>query len=996
MTMLAEALARTSLSLREEREVDVGLDRLLSEPPPGGEAKWLEEVQEALRERSDSLRVARKELKRLAALAKHIGQILPFTAEGWPAERERLAEVARADPLDGVAAWLTDWFAAAARARLGALARLQTADLPLPAGSEHLLDRASMAALGIAGGSWHLVEPMLAAERSDLAVHGHRLALDDRQRRDLALLTARLAIACRLPDEAQAALERAEAQGDDTTVAALRNRLQRTTGAPDEAPGSPDVARRLAEARGAEPGNLDVVVELIRAAHDSAAGGGVEGSGVAVDAALDLARTTIDALDSLAEIEAELARVVTEVPNEIYLAIAERAIAERDCDRAIAILDMSGASDVHELNALAGEYRAQALAGQEGPVSERVRELAVAGDHRALAGQYDRARSDYESALSLDHHDVEAALGWADVVRLSSAGSAASALREPMRAVAKVVTDLRDRGGINTERSWGYLVESSAWMEAGRFADSERSDVLWRSLLAATRAAVHQPDLSSRWQAIADAAALLNMHETALFCAQQSARVEADLDPAPTLAMALGNASHLDDALAMTDEMSSSRLAPPAWISAVRAYLLLRQGDAEQALAVFQGVEIQPSWYWARSDFIEALIVLGQGATAGIEAESLLRDLEHSHDDYSALRACAFAANVCGRPEDALRWAEQLRDADPHELAGGATARTRAEAALVQGNLDVYLEEMQRAVSGFSLGEAGEWAEVTRKHQVWLSQQAGVPSPDLAGLEVAVTERIAALSQLDSPRELTLAADEQEHGPAETARGLLLPLLFQAQGDPDAAHLALDDAESHSPGDPELAKLRENLSRSVEGRSAEGRVTEPPDAAPDPPDAGPVASQAEVRLELPPSWFTEFPDPLAEHPLFLRFLPEMRARIGRNGPALNVNTNEDLEPDNYVILIGDEEVAAGRVAREWRYCPAEAVALMPAEVGSCFERDSAMGLMRIPADRVDTTDSITQLLLMSAEEVVARIVGDTAARRPERIWGAELAGLQQA
>jgi tetratricopeptide (TPR) repeat protein len=993
MTTLSEAIVRAAYALRDERNLDVDLESLASNQPEIVRAEWLNAVGKGLEERADSLRLARKEVKRLAALTKHLAQILPFTPEGWPAEHERLLQLATQNPLNGLAAWLSDWFAAAGRARLGALGRLETATIPLPVGSAQLLDRAAMAANGIAEGNWHLVEPMLAAERAGLAVHGHCVALTDRQRRDLDLLVARIAIKNSLTDVAEAALARAEARGASSHLPALRNRLERTSGADDSALRTGDVTRRLADARASDPGNFDVAVELIVAAHSAAPEGEAESSGaVAADAALDVARATVDALTSLADIDDRLALVMTDVPDEIYIAIAERAIAERDLDQAVAMLDMTGGGVLNELKALAVEHRAQVLAAQQRPISERVQALILAGDYRVQARQYDRARADYKRALALDPDDVEATLSQADVLRLSNSGGAPSTLLDTMRGVVEMVTGVRERRGLTTKHSWGYLVESLSWTEAGRYAGSERDEVLWRSLLAATRAAVHRPDLSSRWQAISDAANPLNLDEMALLCAEAGGRVTRDIDPSVSLLVAHSNAGHFVEALAMADEMPDKEAD---WIVALRAYLLLGCGQAEEAFRMLQGAETRLSSYWSRYDFINTLIVLGQGTAAVSAAESLLRDLEHSQDDYEALRACASAANVCGRPHDAEHWAERLQEADPRALMGGAaTALIRAEAALVQDRLDDFLAGMELAVSRFRPSDASEWAEITRKRIQFLAQEAQVSLPDVTAIDNHVAEQLVTLSKLDGPRELMLAAEGYQHGPAVTTRSLLMPLLLWAQGDLEGARHALQEADAQYPGDAEIEQLREHLTHAVEDRPTRGPAAESSGVASESSRAD-SDHLAAVGLQLPPSWFSHLPDPLLEAPLFLRFLPEMRARLGRGQLAVNVEIAETLEPDGYVILVDEEAVATGRVSREWRYCPADAVALMPTKLSSCLEYDPALDLMRISELRVTSADAMTHLLLMSAEEVVARIVGDTAMRLADRIWATDRTAVER-
>ena len=51
-----------------------------------------------------------------------------------------------------------------------------------------------------------------------------------------------------------------------------------------------------------------------------------------------------------------------------------------------------------------------------------------------------------------------------------------------------------------------------------------------------------------------------------------------------------------------------------------------------------------------------------------------------------------------------------------------------------------------------------------------------------------------------------------------------------------------------------------------------------------------------VRVELPPSWFAGMNDPLNEHPLFLRYLPELRLRSRTTIPPVQVSTDDGLEP----------------------------------------------------------------------------------------------------
>jgi hypothetical protein len=988
---LNDALARTEQALLVERHIDVGLDGLLDETPSADRARWLAQVEETLKERIGALKVARNDLRRLAKLAEHLGEILPFTSEGWPARREQLSALLGEDPSHGLAEWLADWFAAASCARLDALERLEHADLPLPPGADCLVDRAATAAAGLSQRYWHLAEPMLTAGREGLEVHGHLVALSDATLRDLDLLAARMAIESGLDDLADGSLRRAEAHGAQASAAALRVRLLRGDADGEDSQPADTARRRLMEARAAEPGNLDVAAELIHNAHRSSSDGeGDAASGSAVETALDLARAAIGALASLADIDDQLARLMMEIPSEIRIAVAERAIEERAWELALSMLDLPDPAASNELLALGAEHRAQILAAQGQAADEQAAALVAAGQYRAWAQQFDRARADYELALELEPEHVSATLGLADALRLSSAGGPASAVVEPMSRVAELIGVLRDREVLTTSESWGYLVEADAWTEAGRHVGPDRDEILWRALLAATRATVHQPALSSRWQALVDTAGTLNMHEVALLCAQRAILVTHDADPTAAHIQALANAVRPEEARSAIAASEAS----DAWIQTVSAFLLLREGNAEEALRVLQAADIHPLWYWARTDMIDALILSGRGASAARAAESLLADLERSRDSWNALAACAYAANVCGRPQEAQSWAGQLSTANVQRLSGNASALVAAEAALLQNDTDDFLTELECAVARAGRGELAAWKEMTRGRLQWLAQQAGVELPNLDRIEAQVAERAALLSETDGIQELLAAA--AGHGAdsaASAASELLAPLLEWVRNDADHALAMLPRSDAGGVEDPEVAQLRLQLT------SATATESDPPANAEVERQASaesPPVQQAEVRLELPPSWFAADENPVQTHPLFLRFLPEMRVRLKHHGPGVMVNTDSQLEPDGYRVLIGGETVRSGSVPQEWRYCRTDAAELLPSAVSESSELDPNLGLLRIPAELAQRADGAAQLLTMPAIEVVTRILGETAERHAERIWQADLATLDAA
>jgi hypothetical protein len=130
-----------------------------------------------------------------------------------------------------------------------------------------------------------------------------------------------------------------------------------------------------------------------------------------------------------------------------------------------------------------------------------------------------------------------------------------------------------------------------------------------------------------------------------------------------------------------------------------------------------------------------------------------------------------------------------------------------------------------------------------------------------------------------------------------------------------------------------------------------------------------------ATLELPGSWFAGHEDPVRDHTLFLRYLPELRARVSWRVPPVRVTTDEELEPDGFRITVSGE-IREGRVDPTARYCPTETISLLPTEVGAASKYDDASGLQAIRGNAVSDHDSLTDLLTFPAVELVVRFVGE--------------------
>jgi hypothetical protein len=141
-----------------------------------------------------------------------------------------------------------------------------------------------------------------------------------------------------------------------------------------------------------------------------------------------------------------------------------------------------------------------------------------------------------------------------------------------------------------------------------------------------------------------------------------------------------------------------------------------------------------------------------------------------------------------------------------------------------------------------------------------------------------------------------------------------------------------------------------------------------------------------MRLRLPASWFANYADPVHEHPLFVRYLPELRMRL-RQVPPVRVAVGDDLEPDGYQILAGDRLLSSGHVDPRLRYCARDTRSLLPEGMRtSAVATDEGWG---IPPDVLDGDSGLAALLTMSAAEVVASRFGDAVRDHGDAEHGTE-------
>jgi hypothetical protein len=277
-----------------------------------------------------------------------------------------------------------------------------------------------------------------------------------------------------------------------------------------------------------------------------------------------------------------------------------------------------------------------------------------------------------------------------------------------------------------------------------------------------------------------------------------------------------------------------------------------------------------------------------------------------------------------------------------------------------------------------------------------LARQRGVATPDLSPIETAVEHRDHELGAVtDAFAELRLATvGESDADVTPLAGAMCAALLHQGRGDAGAGLAALEAVAEHQASDAELTALRERLAEQAQADAvarADERASAGDGAATDPRAAAnsylsaavkSFASTASSLLEeprvieawLPPSWFDGHDDPLQDHALFLRHIPEVRARADWEVPRINVRTDSELEPDRYRIVKGDA-TELGRAAPGHRYGTREAFALLGLEAELAPE---AWGLRRLPEGVVSAAGDLGGLVTMDELEVVASRMSNIA------------------
>jgi Tfp pilus assembly protein PilF len=517
--------------------------------------------------------------------------------------------------------------------------------------------------------------------------------------------------------------------------------------------------------------------------------------------------------------------------------------------------------------------------------------------------------------------------------------------------------------------SWSYLTESDLRIQLSKApCADDRYAQEWAALLAAARAVSLNPACARPWLTLAEAAATRGLYRVAEAAAERAYEIEKD--EATVVAgylQAIINVGRYEDALGLLGSASDS------WSQCVRGYIALRLGKADKAIQHFADVTIDPTWFRAWYSYICALIITGDLASARLKSEALMRATADRDGERVWLQAAAFDARIHGRLDEAREFAEKLLKAAGPEDVNALQAMGET---LILDNDQTGWELLARALAEDPQPTSiGGWEQQERPVLAALAAARGLEL-DFARLDPAVRHVHARSDTSDPIAELqrtTAAATGPSVVVVARAARLTEAALRAAN---EAADRILEELLEKLAAEDELRAEAESLRRHTAEPTGQDSQTSQAPGNESPGGDVPLGDLPVMRLRLPASWFANYACPVHEHPLFVRYLPELRMRLKWIVPPVQVAVSDDLEPDGYEILADDRFLSSGHVDPKLRYCAHDTLSLLPERARTnprTVATDKGWG---IPSDVLDGDRGLAALLTMSAAEVVASRYGD--------------------
>jgi hypothetical protein len=404
----------------------------------------------------------------------------------WQDRREAVTEKLATDPLDGAAAWLAAWARAFLSGCPAETERLVTEPFPLPPEAGWCPDRLSTATDALAARSVRRLQPLLRYLAAGAPVAG-RVAVPGELRAHALTMHARLLLHAGQPGAADLVKQASDTdRRRDAEILAVRAATARLAAerAAKEAAVQADHPQAQSEAQAdhaqaVAAAQAELAATLARKAWkaERCAATAVEmfwaerrSTGKPLGS-LDSARALVDALPPVADPEGALDVLILPVPDEIWLAAAERAARERDNATARRLAGRISASADALLAAEAADLRVHIAKQAEESAGAVADLLGAAGLANAIAGRTEHAIDQYTEALDLVSDHQDATLGLADALLVASWGKPLGEVAGQFhRAVELLDTDYARRppGSAHVLEPHDLLVPGQRAVQPGR------------------------------------------------------------------------------------------------------------------------------------------------------------------------------------------------------------------------------------------------------------------------------------------------------------------------------------------------------------------------------------------------------------------------------------------------------------------------------------------------------------------------------------------------
>jgi hypothetical protein len=210
-------------------------------------------------------------------------------------------------------------------------------------------------------------------------------------------------------------------------------------------------------------------------------------------------------------------------------------------------------------------------------------------------------------------------------------------------------------------------------------------------------------------------------------------------------------------------------------------------------------------------------------------------------------------------------------------------------------------------------------------------------------------------------------------------RTMIVVLFELAQSETKAAARHLEPLLATLPEDREVQLLSEWV------EAVEAAVGPASEAQDEPSETAEAEPDFALRIMLPPSWFEGHENPLDTHPIFLRYIPEVRLRAGWEVPGIQITIDDAMEPDKYALEIQGSIVGEGRVKLDSLYLPVAAIHDLGLPGGAPPGEEIEALLPGLEAVLRGAVSGLGELLAIPAEELVVRLIGALAEEHAEAL-----------